>query len=77
MMTVHYPRCLRMKSEGTDTWLILFQPKLLVERAVLNVDKSLTFTNQSDVQRDMTRTNTKMHTLPSTLPFSSNHASTV
>ena len=44
-MTEHYPWCLRMKSEGTDTWLILFQPKLLVERAVLNVDKSLTFTN--------------------------------
>jgi hypothetical protein len=56
-MTEYDPRCevedLRMnsKSKGTGTSLILFQSPLLVEGAVVNVDKNLTSTNGSDVQR--------------------------
>jgi hypothetical protein len=56
-----------MKSEDTGTTPILFQLRLLVEGAVLNVDKNLTLTNGSDVQGYMrVETNRERHTMSST-----------
>jgi ABC-type uncharacterized transport system YnjBCD ATPase subunit len=72
-MTEYYPRNriqdpkMTMKPEDTGTSPILFQSRLLVEGAVLSVDKNLTFTNGSNIQGYMKiETNRERHTMPST-----------
>ena len=72
-MTEYYPQYgiqdpkMGMRSEDTGTSPILFQLRLFVEGAVLNVDKNLTLPNGSDVQGYMRiKTNREKHTMPST-----------
>ena len=73
-MTEYYPRCkiedlkMTMRPEDMGTSPILFQSRSLVEGAVVNVDKNLTFTNGSDVQGGLRiKTNRERHTKSSTL----------